>query len=158
MFQVTGRYALLITCAITGFASYADEVAVPHSIVVITSDQFPLSGITVSGDTPPYQLFNLDAVDHIEQRLGKNLPADEDKALALMKQRIAGVGQSQLNKELREAYQALTLSMQYGLDRYGVDQSVIQQVLKNLHAIGLLADDKRNSYKLAIATQADSVC
>ena len=41
---------------------------------------------------------------------------------------------------------------------YGVDHSVIQQVLKNLHAIGLLADDKRNSYKLAIATEADSVC
>ena len=158
MFQVTGRYALLITCAITGFVSYADEVAVPHSIVVITSDQFPLSGITVSGDTRPYQLFNLDAVDRIEQRLGKNLPADEDKALALMKPSIAGVGPSQLNTALREAYQALTLSMQYGLDRYGVDQSVIQQVLKNLHAIGLLADDKRNSYKLAIATQADSVC
>ncbi|UVW35798.1 GntR family transcriptional regulator [SAR92 clade bacterium H455] len=31
---------------------------------------------------------------------------------------------------------------------YGVDHSVIQQVLKNLHAIGLLEDGKRNSYKL----------
>lgn len=132
MFQVTGRYALLITCAITGFVSYADEVAVPHSTVVITSDQFPLSGVTV-----PHQLFNLDAVDRIEQRLGKNLPADEDKALALMKQRIAGVGQSQLNKELREAYQALILSMQYGLDRYPAvifDQQVIVYGVTDLHA------------------------
>jgi len=137
VFQVTGRYALLITCAITGFASYADEVAVPHSIVVITSDQFPLSGITVSGDTPPYQLFNLDAVDHIEQRFGKNLPADEDKALALMKQRIAAVGQNQLNKELREAYQALILSMKYGLDRYPAvvfDQQVIVYGVTDLYA------------------------
>ena len=41
---------------------------------------------------------------------------------------------------------------------YGVDHSVIQQVLKNLHAIGLLEDGKRNSYKLVIATEADSVC
>ena len=132
MFQVTRRYALLITCAITGFASYADEVAVPHSTVVITSDQFPLSGVTV-----PHQLFNLDAVDRIEQRLGKNLPADEDKALALMKQRIAGVGQSQLNKELREAYQALILSMQYGLDRYPAvifDQQVIVYGVTDLYA------------------------
>ena len=32
---------------------------------------------------------------------------------------------------------------------YGVDHSVIQQVLKNLHAIGLLEDGKRNSYKLS---------
>ena len=137
MFQVTRRYALLITCAITGFASYADEVAVPHSIVVITSDQFPLSGITVSGDTPPYQLFNLDAVDRIEQRLGKNLPADKDKALVLMKQRIVGVGQSQLNTELREAYQALILSMQYGLDRYPAvifDQQVIVYGVTDLYA------------------------
>ena len=132
MFQVTGRYALLITCAITGFVSYADEVAVPHSTVVITSDQFPLSGVTV-----PHRLFNLDAVDRIEQRLGKNLPADEDKALALMKQRIAGVGQSQLNQELREAYQALILSMQYGLDRYPAvifDQQVIVYGVTDLHA------------------------
>ena len=137
MLQVTGRYALLITCAITGFTSYADELAIPHSIVVITSDQFPLSGITVSGDTRPYQLFNLDAVDRIEQRLGKNLPADEDKALPLMKQRIAGVGQSQLNKELREAYQALILSMQYGLDRYPAvifDQQVVVYGVTDLHA------------------------
>lgn len=132
MFQVTGRYALLITCATTGFVSYADEVAVPHSTVVITSDQFPLSGVTV-----PHQLFNLDAVDRIEQRLGKNLPADEDKALALMKQRIAGVGQSQLNQELREAYQALILSLQYGLDRYPAvifDQQVIVYGVTDLYA------------------------
>jgi len=132
VFQVTGRYALLITCAITGFVSYADEVAVPHSTVVITSDQFPLSGVTV-----PHRLFNLDAVDRIEQRLGKNLPADEDKALALMKQRIAGVGQSQLNTELREAYQALILSMQYGLDRYPAvifDQQVIVYGVTDLYA------------------------
>jgi len=129
---MTGRYALLITCAITGFASYADEIAVPHSTVVITSDQFPLSGVTV-----PHQLFNLDAVDRIEQRLGKNLPADEDKALALMKQRIAGVGQSQLNQELREAYQALILSMKYGLDRYPAvvfDQQVIVYGVTDLYA------------------------
>ena len=132
MFQVTGRYALLIMCAMTGVASYAEEVAVPHSTVVITSDQFPLSGVTV-----PHQLFNLDAVDRIEQRLGKNLPADEDKALALMKQRIAGVGQSQLNQELREAYQALILSMQYGLDRYPAvifDQKVIVYGVTDLYA------------------------
>ena len=137
MFQVTGRYALLIMYATMGVASYADEVAVPHSIIVITSDQFPLSGITVSGDTPPYQLFNLDAVDRIEQRLGKNLPADEDKALALMKRRIAAVGQNQLNKELREAYQALILAMQYGLDRYPAvifDQQVIVYGVTDLQA------------------------
>ena len=132
MFQVTRRYALLITCAITGFASYADEVAVPHSAIVITSDQFPISGVTA-----PHQLFNLDAVDRIEQRLGKNLPADEDKALALMKQRIAGVGQSPLNKELREAYQAIIFSMQYGLDRYPAvifDQQVIVYGVTDLYA------------------------
>lgn len=131
MFQVTGRYALLIMCAITGFASYADEAAVPHSTVVITSDQFPLSGVTVS-----HQLFNLDAVDRIEQRLGKNLPVDEDKALALMKRRIAAVGQNQLNKELREAYQALILAMKYGLDRYPAvifDQQVIVYGVTDLH-------------------------
>ena len=137
MFQVTGRYVLLITCAITGFASYADEVTVPHSTVVITSDQFPFSGVNVSGVSPFYQLFNLDAVDRIEQRLGKNLPADEDKALALMKRRIAEAGQSQLNQELREAYQALILSMQYGLDRYPAvifDQQVIVYGVTDLHA------------------------
>jgi len=137
VFQFVGRYALLITCAITGFASYADEVAVPHSTVVITSDRFPLSGVTVSGVSPSYQLFNLDAVDRIEQRLGKNLPADEDKALVLMKQRIAAVGQNQLNKELREAYQALILAMKYGLDRYPAvifDQQVIVYGVTDLHA------------------------
>jgi len=128
VFQTAGRYALLITGVITGFSAYADEVAVPHSIVVITSDQFPVSGNVVSGGSPSHQLFNLDAVDRIEQRLGKDLPADEDKALALMKRRIAAVGQNQLNQALREAYQGLILAMQYGLDRYPAvifDQQVI---------------------------------
>jgi len=136
VFPMTGRYALLITCAITGFTAYADEVAVPHATVVITSDQFPISGNAVSGGSPSYQLFNLDAVERIEQRLGKDLPVDEDKALALMKRRIAAVGQNQLNQKLREAYQGLILAMQYGLDRYPAvifDQQAIVYGVTDLH-------------------------
>ena len=38
---------------------------------------------------------------------------------------------------------------------YGVEHSVIQQVLKNLHAIGVLKNSKRNSYELAATNNAD---
>ncbi len=35
------------------------------------------------------------------------------------------------------------------VENYGVDHSAVQQVLKNLHAIGVLKTGKRNSYELA---------
>lgn len=39
------------------------------------------------------------------------------------------------------------------LAKYGLELSIVQQVLKNLHSVGVLKDDKRNSYKLALATK-----
>ena len=41
------------------------------------------------------------------------------------------------------------------LAKYGLDLSVIKQVLKNLHAIGLLKDGKRNGYKVAMCSKEE---
>jgi integrating conjugative element protein (TIGR03757 family) len=74
------------------------------------------------------EVLNLDAVADFEQRLGSRLPANEKQALLLVGQRIAKIGQSELNTELRHAYQALSVAMSYGVGSYPaiiIDQQVI---------------------------------
>ena len=52
--------------------------------------------------------------------MGKGLPNDPKQARATVDQRIAQIGRSQLDAELRTAYLPLGTMMAYGLDRYPV--------------------------------------
>lgn len=91
----------------------------PRSTTVITTGDHPFSGLRRADDfNPPIQMVNLDAVLRFEERLGEFLPADEVQATALVRQRITLIGPKQLNIDLRAAYEAIVLSMLYGLDRY----------------------------------------
>ena len=122
-------FLFLVVITLTGEELQADESRVPQRIVVITSDQYPMSnGIGNDRGDFMIEVLNLDAVADFEQLLGSRLPANEKQALALVKQRIAKIGQSQLNTELHHAYQALSAAMSYGIDRYPaiiIDQQVI---------------------------------
>jgi integrating conjugative element protein (TIGR03757 family) len=52
--------------------------------------------------------------------LSEGLPNDETLARALVQQKIAEIGRSKLEDELRTAYLPLGTMMAYGLDRYPV--------------------------------------
>ena len=114
----------------------ADDSHGRNRIVVITSDEYPLSNV-IENDRGnlTIEVLNLDAVADFEQRLGSRLPANEKQALLLVGQRIAKIGQSELNTELRHAYQALSVAMSYGVESYPaiiIDQQVILFGVTNL--------------------------
>ncbi|AFT67339.1 hypothetical protein Q91_1302 [Cycloclasticus sp. P1] len=52
--------------------------------------------------------------------MSEGLPNDETLARALVQQKIAELGRSKLEDELRAAYLPLGTMMAYGLDRYPV--------------------------------------
>lgn len=126
--------ALLMVC-ILGFATglKADTNDFPKTITAITSDQRPVQPIDwislgYPEPQPKLSVLNLDSVQSIEQRLGEGLPNDEKLARAIMEERVAELGRTQLDMQLREAYLPLATMMAYGLDRYPViifDQQVV---------------------------------
>ena len=119
----------LVLITLTGEEVHADESHGPNRIVAITSDQYPVPNV-IENDRDDFtiEILNLDAVADFEQHLGGRLPANEKQALELVKQRIAEIGQPLLNTELHHAYQALSVAMSFGIDRYPaiiIDQKVI---------------------------------
>ena len=71
-------------------------------------------------DNPEITILSLDAVQSIQDQLSEGLPNDETLARALVQQKIAEIGRSKLEDELRTAYLPLGTMMAYGLDRYPV--------------------------------------
>ncbi len=121
------RKLLLIGCSYIGICQsvWADISHWPQSMVVITSDKHPVTGdesLTVIPASPSLdvQLLNLDAVTAVERKLGEGLPADAVQAQAMVEQRVAEIGRSNLEAEIRKAYLPLVTMMSYGLDRYPV--------------------------------------
>ena len=105
--------------------AWADDVLWPNSVIVITSSQRSISNVAaksiLSDDSlPDIEILNLDSVTDIEQRLGEGLPNDPELARTLVDQRIAHIGRTTLDTELRAAYLPLSTMMAYGLDRYPV--------------------------------------
>lgn len=103
--------------------SWADAALWPDSVIVVTSNQRPVSkinatSINANDAQPDIQILNLDAVGNIEQRLSDGLPVDPVQAMAMVEQRIVQIGRSQLDSELRAAYLPLGTMMAYALDRY----------------------------------------
>ena len=121
------RKLLLVGCCCISICPsvWADISQWPQSIVVITSDQRPVSGaesliVTTTSPFLDVQVLNLDAVTAIERKLSEGLPADSVQAQALVEQRVAEIGRSNLEAEIRKAYLPLATMMSYGLDRYPV--------------------------------------
>ena len=97
----------------------------PRSIVAITSNQRPIDSVgwnrtSPSESNPGITILILDAVQSIQDQLSEGLPNDETLARALVQQKIAEIGRSKLEDELRTAYLPLGTMMAYGLDRYPV--------------------------------------
>ena len=119
------KLLLIGCCCISVCQSVWADSRWPQSIVVITSDQRPVSGaesLTVIAASPSLdvQVLNLDAVTDVERKLSEGLPANSVQAQALVEQRIAEIGRSNLEAEIRKAYLPLATMMSYGLDRYPV--------------------------------------
>jgi len=105
--------------------SEANTDELPRSIIAISSDRRPIqpidwNGVRTSENKPEITIFNLDAVQSIQDQLSEGLPNDEKLARALVEQKIAEIGRSKLEDELRTAYLPLGTMMANGLDRYPV--------------------------------------
>lgn len=118
------KSVLFIVCCNSIFQYvWADVVAGPESVTIVTSNQRPVANadtvlVSADGTLLDIQVLNLDAVTDIEQRLGNGLPSSPEQARIVVDQRIAQIGRSQLDAELRAAYLPVGTMMAYGLDRY----------------------------------------
>jgi len=115
-----------------------------QSIVAITSNQRPIQSVdwksaSSSENNPEITILNLDAVQSLHDQLSEGLPNDETLARTMVQQKIADIGRSKLEDELRTAYLPLGTMMAYGLDRYPViifdQQAVIYGVTDLAQAI-----------------------
>ena len=131
MRKILWHYITIILLVGKAAASYADGQVEPGSIVVITSHEHPVVGLSLlaSSQRSTVQIYYLDAIDRLEHQLSQSLPADVTKATPLLKTRIADIGPAVFEQQLREAYQPLLLMMKFQLDRYPVivfdDRAVI---------------------------------
>lgn len=128
--------------ALTTLKARADDL--PQSIVAITSNQRPIQSVdwtsaSSSENNPEITILNLDAVQSLHDQLSKGLPNDETLARTMVQQKIADIGRSKLEDELRTAYLPLGTMMAYGLNRYPViifdQQAVIYGVTDLAQAI-----------------------
>lgn len=115
--------AAIVFVTLTILEVSADDL--PRSIVAITSNQRPIDSVdwnstSPSESNPEITILILDAVQSIQDQLSEGLPNDETLARALVQQKIAEIGRSKLEDELRTAYLPLGTMMAYGLDRYPV--------------------------------------
>jgi len=113
----------IVFVALTILEASADDL--PQSIVAITSNQHPIhavdwNGTSPSENKPEITILSLDAVQSIQEQLSEGLPNDETLARASVQRKIAEIGRSKLEDELRTAYLPLGTMMAYGLDRYPV--------------------------------------
>ena len=120
------KLTLLLGCCISiAQLVWADAMPLPESMIVVTSNKRPVSNtdmvlVSVEGSLSDIQFLNLDLVTNIEQHLSEGLPIDPEQARTIVDQRIAQIGRSQLDSELRAAYLPLGTMMAYGFDRYPV--------------------------------------
>jgi len=76
---------------------------------VITDTRHP-----VTGSASAHRVIQLNAAQQIETELSANLPADPQRATALVQQRLNQGGQT-LQQRLREAYQGITDAWSMGI-------------------------------------------
>ena len=113
-------------CVLVCFCQLAladNDTQWPESIIVITSDQRPVSKPisfpnNYDGFSPEINVLSLDAVFEMEEQLSQNLPANEAKARNLIEQRFKDIGRGQLEADIRNAYRAVGIAMKYGVNRY----------------------------------------
>jgi len=90
-------------------------------IEVISSDLFPITGIkSLQRQGYLVNVYNLDDGKRLVAQIGANLPNNQNAAKNVLQQRFKKMGDKQVKAQFIQAYQAVTLSTQYGLSRYPV--------------------------------------
>ena len=111
----TCLYLVLITL---GFCSNSQAAEQPF-IEVISSDLFPVSDIQVlQRQGYSVNVYNLDDGKRLVAQIGANLPHNQEAAKNTLQQRFKKMGEEQVKAQFIQAYQAVTISTQYGLTRY----------------------------------------
>jgi len=88
-------------------------------IEVISSDSFPVTGIkALQQQGLSVNVYNLDDGKRLVAQIGANLPNNQNAAKNVLQQRFKEMGDKQVKAQFIQAYQAVTLSTQYGLTRY----------------------------------------
>jgi len=88
-------------------------------IEVISSDSFPVTGIkALQQQGLSVKVYNLDDGKRLVAQIGANLPNNQNAAKNVLQQQFKKMGDKQVKAEFIQAYQAVTLSTQYGLTRY----------------------------------------
>jgi len=88
-------------------------------IEVISSDLFPITGIkSLQRQGYLVNVYNLDDGKRLVAQIGTNLPNNQNAAKKVLQQRFKKMGDKQVKAQFIQAYQAVTLSTQYGLTRY----------------------------------------
>ena len=110
-------YLYLVLIAL-GFCSNSQAEEQPF-IEVISSDLFPVSDIQVlQRQGYSINVYNLDNGKRLVAQIGANLPHNQEAAKNALQQRFKKMGEEQVKAQFIQAYQAVTISTQYGLTRY----------------------------------------
>ena len=101
------------------FSVHAAETNTSPFIEVITSDAYPVSSIQMLEQQGiSVKLYNLDDGKRLISTLGNGLPADQDAAKQVLEQRFKQRGNAAVKGQFMQAFEAVTVSSQYGLTRY----------------------------------------
>jgi len=110
-------YLYLVLTAL-GFCSNSLAEEQPF-IEVISSDLFPITGIKdLQRQGYSINVYNLDDGKRLVAQIGANLPNNQNAAKNTLQQRFKKMGEEQVKAQFIQAYQAVTISTQYGLTRY----------------------------------------
>jgi len=109
---------LFILLATFGFCFKLQATEQPF-IEVISSDLFPITGIQdLQGQGYLVNVYNLDDGKRLVTQIGSNLPHNQEAAKKVLQQWFKKIGNRQVKVQFKKAYQAVTISTQYGLTRY----------------------------------------
>ena len=112
-------------------------------IEVITSDEFPVTGIEdLKKQGIEAKVLNFDDSKRMITKLESGLPNNEAAAKKAMQQRLKKMGDEALKNVFSQAFQAVIVGTQHGITRYPAvvfdrGQSVIYGVTEMTHALAL---------------------
>jgi len=134
------RALILISSLTLSTLSLATEYP---TIEVITRDAYPIKGMqTLQRRGFSVKVYNLDDSQRLISKIGINLPNHLNAAKSALQQRFNKIGLSAVSQQFMTAFQATSVSTQYGLTRYPAvvfdhGQSVIYGVTDLHQAVNL---------------------
>ena len=94
----------------------------PSQIDVFTDAAHPIENVAAVkqtlGEKATVRTFHIDAQVRLNETLSKDLPADRDKAEAIVLAWIQALNRARLGQALAESFDGLMLAQRYGIDRY----------------------------------------